>query len=156
MGGGVGGGLGAAAGRRSRIRDGLPACDAGDGDLISRHCEERSDEAIQLFRVRHNGLFRCARNDGFDYRSRGSRASRRPSPTKLNDSTTRKIAKPGHIAIHGAVVKKRCAAFSMLPQEGAGGCWPRPKNDNAASAMMAAAIDNVACTNRAGMMFGKI
>jgi len=74
----------------------------------------------------------------------------------LNDSTTRKMARPGHIAIHGALVRKRCAALSMLPQDGAGGCCPSPRNDSAASAMMAAAIDNVACTSSAGMMFGKM
>ena len=44
----------------------------------------------------------------------------------------------------------------MLPQEGAGGCCPKPKNDSAASAMMAAAIDNVAWTNKAGMMLGRM
>jgi hypothetical protein len=69
------------------------------------------------------------------YRSRGSSASRKPSPTRLSDSTTRKIASPGQIAIHGALVRKRCAALSMLPQDGAGGCWPSPKNDSAASTM---------------------
>src|SRR5258707_14632236 len=90
------------------------------------------------------------------YRSRGSSASRRPSPTRLNDSTTRKIASPGHSAIHGALVRKRGAALSMLPQDGEGGCCPKPKNDSAASAMIAAAIESVACTNSAGMMFGRM
>jgi hypothetical protein len=33
------------------------------GLFISRHCEEQSDEAIQLFR-RQTGLLRYARNDG--------------------------------------------------------------------------------------------
>ena len=36
-------------------------------------------------------------------RWRGSSASRRPSPNRLNDSTSRKIASPGQIAIHGAL-----------------------------------------------------
>jgi hypothetical protein len=56
------------------------------------------------------------------HRSRGSSASRSPSPSKLNESTVRKIASPGHTAIHGAPTIKRCAALSMLPQDGAGGC----------------------------------
>jgi hypothetical protein len=30
---------------------------------LSRHCEERSDEAIQSL-LRGSGLLRCARNDG--------------------------------------------------------------------------------------------
>ena len=90
------------------------------------------------------------------YRSRGSSASRRPSPTRLSDNTTRKIENPGQIAIHGAVVRKRCAALSMLPQEGAGGCCPSPQNDSAASALIAAAIESVACTKSAGMMLGRM
>jgi hypothetical protein len=32
--------------------------------LESRHCEERSDEAIHSFFARRDGLLRCARNDG--------------------------------------------------------------------------------------------
>src|SRR4029078_4765995 len=90
------------------------------------------------------------------YLSLGSSASRRPSPTRLNERTTRKIASPGQTAIQGALVRKRCAALSMLPQDGGGGCWPRPRKDSAASAMMAAAIDSVACTNSAGMMLGRL
>src|SRR2546421_9677327 len=95
-------------------------------------------------------------HEGYLHRCFGSSASRRPSPTRLNDSTTRKIASPGHSAIHGALVRKRCAEFSMLPQEGAGGCCPSPRNDSAASAMIAAAIESVACTNSAGMIFGRM
>ena len=34
----------------------------------------------------------------------------------------------------------------MLPQLGAGGCWPSPRNDRLASAITAAAIASVACT----------
>src|SRR6267143_949499 len=30
----------------------------------ARHCEERSDEAIQFFFAQRDGLLRCARNDG--------------------------------------------------------------------------------------------
>ena len=37
------------------------------------------------------------------HRCRGSSASRRPSPSRLNDSTSRKIDRPGQIAIHGAL-----------------------------------------------------
>src|SRR5450432_3068095 len=33
---------------------------------LFRHCEERSDEAIQLFLIA-SGLLRCARNDGVNY-----------------------------------------------------------------------------------------
>ena len=37
------------------------------------------------------------------YLCRGSNASRSPSPSRLNDSTSRKIDNPGQIAIHGAL-----------------------------------------------------
>ena len=37
------------------------------------------------------------------YRLFGSNASRNPSPSKLNDKTSRKIESPGHTAIHGAL-----------------------------------------------------
>src|SRR5438045_9694208 len=42
----------------------------------------------------------------------------------------------------------------MLPQLGAGGCWPRPRNDRLASAMTAAAIASVAWTISAGAALG--
>ena len=38
------------------------------------------------------------------------------------------------------------ASLSMLPQDGAGGWTPRPRNDSAASIMMAVERLNVACT----------
>src|SRR6266540_5542528 len=53
-------------------------------------------------------LFCTSLTDAGRYRDRGSSASRRPSPTRLKDSTVRKIARPGHTAIHGAWVRKRC------------------------------------------------
>src|SRR5439155_8835070 len=60
---------------------------------------------------------------------RGSRASRRPSPRKLNAITVRKIATPGDSSIHGNDVSTRWlrAAFSMLPQLAAGGWTPTPR-----------------------------
>jgi hypothetical protein len=35
--------------------------------LVSRHCEEQSDEAIHSFFVRQDGLLRSARNDGLSW-----------------------------------------------------------------------------------------
>src|SRR5678816_4303348 len=46
------------------------------------------------------------------------------------------------------------AVLSMLPQLGAGGCWPRPRNDRLASAMIAAAIARVDWTITGARMFG--
>ena len=68
-------------------------------------------------------------NRRFVHRSRGSSASRRPSPSRLNETTVTKIASPGQIAIHGALTRKRWAALSMLPHDGAGGCWPSPRKE---------------------------
>jgi hypothetical protein len=55
---------------------------SGNDAASFRHCEERSDEAIQLF-TRGSGLLRFARNDGD--RSRASRTlgalSEASSPT---------------------------------------------------------------------------
>src|SRR5437764_1251990 len=42
----------------------------------------------------------------------------------------------------------------MLPQLGAGGCWPRPRNDRLASAITAAAMASVACTISGAVTFG--
>src|SRR5260370_41803889 len=120
---------------------------------------QTSDAQLRIGESRDSG-FDASHRPGMtklakrDYRSRGSSASRRPSPTRLNDSTTRKIAKPGHSAIHGALVRKRCAEFSMLPQDAAGGCCPSPRNDSAASLAVAAPLESVACTSSAGMILG--
>src|SRR5205809_19325 len=48
------------------------------------------------------------------------------------------------------------ALLSMLPQLGAGGCCPSPRNDRLASAITAAAIASVACTMSGATMFGKM
>src|SRR5262245_62031629 len=61
---------------------------------------------------------------------RGSRASRRPSPTKLIDSTARKIIRPGNSACDGASVRKFCASNSSRPQVGTSGGKPSPRNDS--------------------------
>ena len=53
--------------------------------------------------------------------SRGSRASRSPSPMKLKLVTANVIAKPGKIASHGAEARYCWALLSMLPQLGVGG-----------------------------------
>ena len=49
---------------------------------------------------------------------------------------------------------KFLAVFSIEPQDGFGGCRPRPRNDRLASAMMAVAMVMVACTISGGMTLG--
>ena len=64
------------------------------------------------------------------YRSRslGSRASRKASPKRLKPKTVRAIARPGKIAIHGAVEAYSSAPpCSIRPQAGTGSCTPSPR-----------------------------
>ena len=42
--------------------------------------------------------------------------------TAKKAKTVRTMARPGHTAIHGALVRKRCAMYSMDPHQGAGSC----------------------------------
>ena len=58
--------------------------------------------------------------------SRGSSASRSPSPKRFSPSTVRKMQRPGMTATWGARVTKVCASASIRPQLGVGGCAPRP------------------------------
>ena len=54
-------------------------------------------------------------------RSQGSSTSLRPSPTKLNESTSRKIAIPGANDSHGALLRFTNARLSILPHVAVGG-----------------------------------
>src|SRR5688572_33228340 len=69
---------------------------------------------------------------------RGSSASRRPSPRKLNAMTVTKIAVPGTNSSHGNDVSARMlrAWFSMFPHEALGSCTPTPRNDRITSPRM--------------------
>jgi hypothetical protein len=61
-------------------------------------------------------------------RSRGSSTSRRVSPSRLNPSTARKMARPGKIPAHGSwVTCPWAAAVSMPPQLGTSGGTPTPR-----------------------------
>src|SRR5690349_3156953 len=44
----------------------------------------------------------------------------------------------------------------MLPHDGAGGCWPRPRNDRLDSAMIAAATVRLDWITSGGSMLGRI
>src|SRR5206468_11552187 len=43
----------------------------------------------------------------------------------------------------------------MLPHDGAGGCWPRPRNDKLASAMIAAATVRLDWISSGGIALGR-
>src|SRR5690349_228501 len=74
-----------------------------------------------------------AEKEGRNQLSFGSSASRSPSPRRLKPSTARKIAAPGATDIQGACSMKFLATLSICPQDGEGGCWPRPRKERAAS-----------------------
>src|SRR6266545_2584597 len=76
--------------------------------------------------------------DAHAVRRRGSSASRRESPNRLNPNTARLMATPGAIASQGAR-SRNCmpAPRSMRPHEGVGSNTPRPRNDREASRRIA-------------------
>src|SRR6266403_2444030 len=67
---------------------------------LHRHCEERSDEAIQSFFAQRDGLLRCARNDGEGVASDSWRSSFHPRFSSLP---------PDHItpSLRGATATKQ-------------------------------------------------
>src|SRR5208282_6192091 len=61
-------------------------------------------------------------------RNLGSRASRRASPKRLKPNTVNAIARPGKIAIQGAVEAYSSAPpCSISPHAGVGSWTPRPR-----------------------------
>ena len=57
----------------------------------------------------------------------GSSRSRSPSPRRLKPSTHRNSAMPGTMPSQGACAMKPRPVLIMLPQDGSGGCAPRPR-----------------------------
>lgn len=60
-------------------------------------------------------------------RSRGSSASRNPSPRKLKASMVMQMKVAGKNRAHGAARKARLPSAASTPQEAMGACTPRPK-----------------------------
>ena len=69
--------------------------------------------------------------------SRGSRRSRRPSPTICSESTESTMAMPGNSVIQSACPTYCRPAAIMVPQVGISGLTPRPRKERPASASMA-------------------
>src|SRR5688572_536472 len=88
-------------------------------------------------------------------RSRGSMASRSPSPNRLNPRTTRPIARPGKTEIQGAVLRKSRPSEIIEPQDGVGGWAPRPMNESAASSRIAPAIPSVTAMIAGARVLGR-
>src|SRR5262249_51981327 len=84
------------------------------------------------------------RRPGPSGRSRGSRASRRPAPTRLNPRTDGMIAAPGKKNTHQApLVKYLYESASIAPRSGVGGWAPKPRNPSAAASRIANAMARV-------------
>src|SRR5690606_17384527 len=79
-------------------------------------------------------------------RSRGSRASRRPSPSRLKASTVTTIVSPGNVATHHALSSVSRPSATMFPQVGVGGATPSPRKERPASRTIVFPIPSVAAT----------
>ena len=60
-------------------------------------------------------------------RMRGSKASRRPLPKRLNASISSEMTSAGNSVRCGSVVRKPCPSASSTPMDGSGACMPRPR-----------------------------
>src|SRR5439155_19289076 len=90
------------------------------------------------------------------HRRCGSSASRRPSPSRLKPSTATMIARPGNTARCVANSRYCRPSFSMTPQDGAGGCAERPRNDSAPSVSTAHESARLTCTTSVDIRFGRM
>src|SRR5207245_2136892 len=99
------------------------------------------------------GAGRCSRRRR--YLSRGSSASRRPSPKRLKPSTVTKMARPGKSDSQGVAWMNATLAFRSHPQLGVGGCVPSPRKDSVASTMMEVAIPRVVVTMIGARQLGR-
>ena len=71
-------------------------------------------------------------------------------------NTNERIANPGPKTICGATSIYWVPSRIILPQEAAGGCMPRPKNDKPASAIITLATENVASIINGAIINGKM
>src|SRR5690348_9108477 len=88
--------------------------------------------------------------------SRGSKNSRRPSPSRFTPMTVTHMARPGASAIHGARSINGRASAIISPQSELGGCAPIPTKLNAAPSRIANVIRRLASTMIGGQVLGRI
>src|SRR5262249_29632272 len=86
--------------------------------------------------------------------SRGSRASRSPSPRRVKASTLMAIMMPGNSTRKKGVNTLFRSAASIDPHSAVGGCTPKPRKDSAATSSTAVAMPSVACTTSGVSEFG--
>ena len=82
------------------------------------------------------------------------RISRKPSPKRLKDKTTIKMANPGTKVSQGASKMNLFPSERMLPQVALGGGTPKPRKLNPASVKIAPAMPMVAETRTGAIALG--
>src|SRR5207302_11234626 len=87
-------------------------------------------------------------------RRRGSSRSRSPSPMRLNPTTVTRMARPGNVAIQGAVNMNDRPVASIDPHSGVGGEAPRPRNESPAVSTIVNPTVSVAITMIGERLFG--
>src|SRR4051812_11778373 len=88
--------------------------------------------------------------------SRGSSASRSPSPMRLTESTVSDRKMLGTMTMYAATWKSVRPSAMTFPQLGTFGGMPAPRKERIASTMMAEAQIYVACTMSGGTVFGRM
>src|ERR1039457_1911481 len=79
-------------------------------------------------------------------RDRGSMASRKPSPRKLNPITAITMATEGAASVHQAVDASELDWLTISPRDAVGGGGPRPRKLRLASARTDHARARLVCT----------
>src|SRR5262249_3551052 len=127
-----------------------------DADLIDRApgsvvaaCGRRRKRDVEIFDLEqdHVGV-------SIQRFSLASRASRRPSPSRLKASTVTRIMTPGNVTTHQARDTNSRASASIVPHSGNGGCAPSPRNPSDAASRMAVDTPSVAWTISGAVQFG--
>src|SRR5262245_37922125 len=105
----------------------------------------------------HRGEVHDLRNgDSRRLASRGSRRSRRASPTIFRLKSTSTIANAGPSIIQGSLKIKLRASVIIEPQSGVGGGAPSPRKLSTDSSRIAKEIEMVAWTSSGLKILGKI
>src|SRR5581483_10871507 len=138
----------AAAGRRGG-GDGYHARGRGDELGLSHGAEKPLSVRVTVpavGRVDGGGGARLVARGRAQRDPFGSKASRSPSPSRLNARTVMKIAVPGTIRYSGSIWKVPIAELIIAPQDGVGSFTPTPRKESPASNRMFAGISRVAYT----------
>src|SRR6185437_12340384 len=125
--------------------------------LAARHREaDLADGVEDAVGERDFDVERLDLEDGAQLRFSGAVRSRTPSPSRLMARTRVKRATPGMVITHGLKNMYSLPSATISPQEGSGGCTPRPRKESAASSRIACAISRVTTTISAFMMLARI